>query len=283
MAKTGAVYSGRLSLFKSSAIVSNPTLAAGDVVVVRSDGTAQNIATLPSVNADDSDIVEFTLSATEMAGSAGETVTIKFVDQAGDAWEPVTVDIPLDTYRLADLPQAIWGVLTNTLTTTGSIGKLIVDYLDAAISTIAASVAATSTSLTDGNITARRWVTYTETLSGMTIPATWSKIYLTVKANADDERDSEALLQILATSGGDGGLQRINGKSPMNAGLTSGDASLTVDQGAGTVAVVISDKAMALLNVQSASFDVKYIKDGTTGLLAEGTFTIQTTETRARS
>jgi hypothetical protein len=40
----------------------------------------------------------------------------------------------LDTYRLSDLPAAVWAVLTSTLTTTGSVGKYILDKLAVLIS-----------------------------------------------------------------------------------------------------------------------------------------------------
>ena len=135
MAKIATVYTGRASLFKTGDSVSNPPIVAGDVTVVKADGTSANITTTPVPNAANLRAVDFTLSAAETAGSPGNTVTVLFRDLSGAAWDPVTVDLLLDTYRLSDLPAAVWNVLTTTLTTAGSIGKLIVDYLDAAIST----------------------------------------------------------------------------------------------------------------------------------------------------
>lgn len=134
MAKIGAVFYGRVSLFKAGEIVNNPPVQAGDVKVVKADGTVANITSLPAPLAADQDVVPYELSAAEMAGSAGQSVTVKWEDQTTPAaWEPVTLDIPLDAYRLADVPAAVatavWDVLTSALTTAGSIGKLLVEKL----------------------------------------------------------------------------------------------------------------------------------------------------------
>jgi hypothetical protein len=103
MAKAGEGFTFRCSLFKDGDIVNNPTLAAGDVVVVQDDDTVDNISALPTVVAGDNDVLNVTLSAAEMGGSAGDNVTVKFEDQAGAEWEPLVVDIPLTTRDVDDL------------------------------------------------------------------------------------------------------------------------------------------------------------------------------------
>lgn len=135
MAKIGEIYYGRLSLFKNSELVDNPTIAAGDVTVVKADGSVANIATLPAVNVSDTRIIEFALSALEMVGSVGQSVTVLFEDQADDEWEPIVVDIPLDAYNLADMADVIWDeILTGaTHNVSRSAGRRLRQLADVVI------------------------------------------------------------------------------------------------------------------------------------------------------
>jgi hypothetical protein len=120
-------------------------------------------------------------------------------------------------------------------------------------------------------------VTYGATLTGLTISADWSKILLTAKASTSDS-DAAAQIQIQESVAGTGdGLLYIDGKTPTVAGLVVGDASLTVDQAAGTIAIVIDDEATALMVSGTYSYDVKcLLTDGTSQQLSgSAVFTVQ--------
>ena len=121
-------------------------------------------------------------------------------------------------------------------------------------------------------------VTYTTTLSGLTIPATWTKIWLTLKEE-ESQTDAESIIQIVKSNPGVGtdGLLYLNG-----AAATAGQASLTVNQAAGTIAIVIAAAATTLLVANTPGYDVKcLLADGTTQQLTLGTASITLTETRA--
>lgn len=68
----------------------NPTLAAGDVQVVKDGGTAANITTLPSASPASSKYIRVQLSATEMQA---KNVTVLFSDASGAEWCDVMVNI----------------------------------------------------------------------------------------------------------------------------------------------------------------------------------------------
>jgi len=68
----------------------NPTLAAGDVQVVKDGGTAANLTTLPSASPASSKYIKVNLSATEMTAN---NVTVLFSDVAGSEWCDVALSI----------------------------------------------------------------------------------------------------------------------------------------------------------------------------------------------
>ena len=104
MAKAGESFKFRISLFDTDgALVAAPTLAVGDVAVIGSDGVTSNINTLPTPTSVVSGVLDVTLSAAEMAGSAGDRVTVVFEDQVDDEWGPVSVDIELTGQDVDDL------------------------------------------------------------------------------------------------------------------------------------------------------------------------------------
>lgn len=173
-------------------------------------------------------------------------------------------------------------ILTTAMTAVGSIGKLLVDRIDAAISSIRASVVAAGGSIGTADLpNIVRYVTYSETISGLTIAAGWQTIELTIKERPDDT-DANALLNIIVTNGGavTDGLIVLQKQTAIAAGLTAADASLTVDQAAGTVAVYITHTATGKLTDYAApGFDLIQ-NDGTdVTLLTYGKTNIYPTET----
>jgi len=127
-------------------------------------------------------------------------------------------------------------------------------------------------------LTLTRGVTFNATLSGLTIPATWTKIYLTAKKYNTDAV-AKSVLQLVETNPGDAddGLLYLDGAAPTLA--TEG--SLTVDQVAGTIVIVIDDDASAdFSKIVRAGYDVKVLlADGTSEILTYGAFVVILTET----
>lgn len=71
---------------------SNPTLAAGDVKVVKDGGATANITTLPSAGPASSVFITVALSATEMTA---DVVSISFIDQTSPKeWSDLFISIP---------------------------------------------------------------------------------------------------------------------------------------------------------------------------------------------
>lgn len=147
--------------------------------------------------------------------------------------------------------------------------------------TLTATATATTAALTGTDLVATRAVTLSATFSG-TISATWTKAIFTAKAD-DCTSDAQSILQIVETNPADDGdgLQYIEGNA-----ATAAQASLTVDQGAGTVVLAVSDDATAQLLLRAASegatYDVKLIlSDSTSSLFASGGFSVASTPTWA--
>jgi hypothetical protein len=231
----------------------------------------------------------YSWSVTLPALADGDCVTMYItatVDGVARAWvvaEEVASTVYLSSRATA---AAVWAVLTATLTTVGSVGKHIVDYLDARVSTIGSAVAASSSVAATDLLDMVRWVTYAQTVSALTIPATWAKVYLTLKVSAEKDTDAQAVLQVVATNGGavDDGVLRLEGAAPTSyTGVTAASGSLAVDQAAGTVGIALSDDLTgAMLTRTGLGWDLKCERaDGTTVLLSYGSVRTRATETRA--
>jgi hypothetical protein len=125
------------------------------------------------------------------------------------------------------------------------------------VTAIAAQVAAQNPSANDaGIITMRRGATFDATLTGLTIPSSWTSAVLTVKRRVG-EADTSAILQIIVSnpSGGSDGLQRVNGSI---SGITASDASLVVSQADGEMAIHIEDAAAIQVSSGSYWYDCKF-------------------------
>ena len=71
---------------------SNPTLAAGDVKIVKDGGATANTTTLPFVEPASSVFVTVQLSATEMTA---DVVSLSFIDQTSPKeWADLFISIP---------------------------------------------------------------------------------------------------------------------------------------------------------------------------------------------
>lgn len=147
--------------------------------------------------------------------------------------------------------------------------KLITDAIDASAVTVTSSNNAGVLTFTQGS-------TFAATVSGLTISATWAKLYFTLK-ESDYDTDDLALLQLVETNPGAGtdGLLYLAGDA-IASPITASDGTLTVSQAGGTVAIAITDNATALLSKASGLvWDIK-TKDaaGATVQNTTGTATI---------
>ena len=80
------------------------------------------------------------------------------------------------------------------------------------------------------------------------------------------------------------GLLYLNGDDPTEESLTAADGSLTVDQAAQTVAIYLTDEAMAVLGFFGGFYDIKTVDaDGDTARQDYGTLDVSETATRATS
>jgi len=129
--------------------------------------------------------------------------------------------------------------------------KLTTDAIDTSAVTVTSSNNAGVLTFTQGS-------TFNATVSGLTISATWAKLYFTLK-ESDYDPDDLALLQLVETNPSDGadGLLYLAGDA-IASPITVSDGTLTVSQAAGTVAIAITDNATAALSKASGLvWDIK--------------------------
>lgn len=267
------------SLYKSSALVANPTMAAGDFKVDLDGAGQANVSTLPA-----SDAAGLVTWLPTQAETNADYVTFKANDVAGAEWEPLTIvfetELPTTIAGLAAsfaaIPAAVWGYVTRTITGGGISAADVWSYISRTLTQTAASV---SEAVTGSTLAISISVTYTATLTGLTIPVTWSKMYFTMKLSKDYP-DADADIQIIESNPGvaTDGLSIL-----MGATGTAAQGSLVVDQSAGTVAITIADEATAVMTKRAlAYYDIKaLLSDGTTQELTEGQASVSHVVTKA--
>jgi hypothetical protein len=192
------------------------------------------------------------------------------------------LDLTLDSRASQSSLDAVDTVVGAILADTEGFDTLIADIWTYASRTLTSTAASTISALAGNTLNITRAVTYEATISGLNIPGTWSKLFITMDDNnALHLADSSARVQIVVTNGGDAGdgLQYLNG-----AAATVGQAALTVDQAAGTVAIVIEDEATRSLDCGAHKYDIKIVKsDGRTQVLTAGDANVILTPTGAVS
>ena len=143
----------------------------------------------------------------------------------------------------ATVADAVMDELLSGHTVAGSAGAVL--GLLAGIDTSAGTVTSSNNA---GVLTFTKGVTFNATVSGLTISATWAKLYFTLKYSEYDD-DPDAIVQIVETNPAAAltdGLLYIDGAAIV-APITIADGTLTVSQAAGTVVIAITDNATALL------------------------------------
>lgn len=180
-------------------------------------------------------------------------------------------DATLAAIAALSIPTAadVWDNPTRTLTSGGGSGgataEEIWEYENRTLTQTAAQVAS---AVSGSDLTITRAVTFSATLTGLTIPVDRDSLYFTVKRSLGSA-DTEAIVQIEETDG----LLRIN-----KAAATANQGSLVVDDD--TVTITIADDAtVLLLPYREYQYDIKAIADGISTVLTQGTVTVVSTPT----
>lgn len=171
---------------------------------------------------------------------------------------------------------------------TGGGGLTVQDVIDALaaydvatgadISALGASASITIVSgIVGSTITITRTVTFSATVTGVSFPATWSKVYFTVK-ESNNHPDAQAIVQIVRYNGsGNDGLIRLN-----KGAATAAQGSLTANSTAGTIAINLTDDATAQLYAGNYTYDLKFIlSDSTSQIITYGSCYVVLTSTEA--
>lgn len=124
------------------------------------------------------------------------------------------------------------------------------------VTAIAAAVAAQNPdAVSGGTLYMRKAVTYDGTITGLSmIPVSWTRALFTMKTK-EEALESDAIIQIQVSNPSDGsdGLLLLNG-----AESTPANASLSINQGAGTATIHIEDAALASVRVTEYVYDLKF-------------------------
>lgn len=186
---------------------------------------------------------------------AGRTLDVATTGEAGLDFDNIKQATSATT-----LYAGIWSYATRTLTQTAT--QVAATYAAGVLPPIIAGVS------------------YSTTTTGLTIPADWAIVWLTIKAD-EAQSDTEAIVQLVASNpaAGTDGLKYLNGAAATSALL----GSLTVDQAGGSVTMALTAAATVQLERASAlGFDVKVLSGtDTVTLLASGTASVQLTETKS--
>lgn len=93
----------------------NPTLAAGDVKIVKDDANEVNITTLPTV-INSGKVIKVTVAEAEI----GARTAVVFSDAAGDQWCDLTINIPTKNQV-----QHIWDYIIEGTRSVAKVFRLI--------------------------------------------------------------------------------------------------------------------------------------------------------------
>ncbi len=100
------------------------------------------------------------------------------------------------------------------------------------------------------DISIRRHVDYAKTLTGMTIDANWTKMYVTMKRDLKEE-DGSAVLQWMVSNPAVSGSDGITVLNQAAGGANRTKGSATVNQGAGTIALTLLRDVTSLVRPPS--------------------------------
>ena len=212
------------------------------------------IGTGISVSAPTVDDIDTKLTAMHGSGAWGTATGFATPTDVDDSTATVVASIG----ALNNLSAAqVWAAGTRTLTSGGA--PTTTEIWSAATRTLTSPTPGSTTppAVSGTQLAIKKATSFDVTVTGMTIPSNWSKVYWTVKSNTNDV-DSAAVLQIVKTNGGGAG----DGLLYLNGAAATGHASegsLTVDQAGGNVTIAITDDYTAQINAGTYTSDFKVI------------------------
>jgi hypothetical protein len=189
--------------------------------------------------------------------------------------------------KAASLPSDIGGTFTPTTDSLEALQEneeeIDADVWAYTTRTLTQSAASVTAAVTGSDLAITAYVDYAATLTGLTIPSTWTKMWFTVKLEEEDA-DSESIIQIQVSNPADAtndGLLYLEGA----AYATKTDGSLTVNQSGGTVAIALKAAATdGLTRRRKLGYDVKVLTSaGARTQLTLGSCDVVLTETHALS
>lgn len=284
------------------------TLTNITVPVVTTVGTTTNLTNLPAAAA-----LEATLTDLKGAGYTNTTDTLEKIRDAIPAAAPSAADVADAVWdeavadhagvgstgealagatapTAAAVADAVWDEMSTGHTDAGKAGQQLwtdIDAIKAKADLLDVTGTPTVVSLVDGgDLTVIAGATFDPpTITGQTIPATWTTGYFTVKARKETTgnypaADATALIQIKVSNpaaAGDG-LLYLNAAAASSAAL----GSLALDATAGTVTIVLADDATVLLAKKSGYYwDIKTLNTGgTSDVVCSGTLDVVLTPTK---
>jgi hypothetical protein len=189
--------------------------------------------------------------------------------------------------KAATLPSDIGGTFTPTTDSLEALQEneeeIDADVWAYTTRTLTQAAASVVSAVTGSSLTITAYVDYSATLTGLTIPSTWTKMWFTVKLEEEDA-DSESIIQIQVSNPANAtndGLLYLEGA----AYATKTDGSLTVNQSGGTVAIALKAAATdGLVRRRKLGYDVKVLTSaGARTQLTLGSCDVVLTETHALS
>lgn len=133
-----------------------------------------------------------------------------------------------------------------------------------------------------GHLTITAGLTFSEAVTGLTIPADWAAAMWTLKYSPD-QADTAAVIQLRAENPAalTDGLLRVNGAALVSP-ITASDGTLTVTQASGRIDIWLSDELTLLLSKATGlGWDIKFIDANDDSSGRRGTADVVLTETKA--
>jgi hypothetical protein len=193
---------------------------------------------------------------------------------AADVWAVTTRTLTSFGSLVAD----IWSYVTRTITGGGGSAADVWSYNTRTLTMTAAQALA---ALTGSTLTITNRVTFSQEISNLTIPATWSKIYLTFKKSRDYP-DAAAALQWVVSSPAAASTDGIAVYAGNPGGTSRTLGALTVDQPGGKITIGLQDDIDLALLAGDYEYDIKSLQaDGSSVILTEAQGVIKLAVTRA--
>ena len=156
-------------------------------------------------------------------------------------------------------------------------GATAADVWAYAFRTLTSTAAETANAIMGSDLTITRSVTFSATITGVSFPALWEKVYFTVK-ESNYHPDVQSVIQVMRYNGaGNDGLIRLN-----KGAATAAQGSLTANSSAGTVTISLTNAATAQLYAGNYVYDLKFISsNGTSEIITYGSCYVILTSTEA--